>query len=198
MWSPFAFQNGHDFAYGWGREKLNTALSVGFSGGTIVSLKKYLDQDLTIIVLTNGYKYFPDVNAMANYIAGFVRPVLQDEQALLREQLYNSFLNEPLEKALKDYEEKASENNTLNLESTMNRIGYTLAGRKLFDKAIAVFLLNSKEHPKSWNVWDSLAEGYEMSGDFGKAIVYYQKSVKLNPENTHGITKIKMLQEKIK
>ncbi|WP_394747390.1 serine hydrolase [Spongiimicrobium salis] len=198
MWAPFVYQNGHDFAHGWGRGSINGELSLGFSGGTIVSLKKYLEQDITVVVLTNGYKYFPNINAIADYIGGFANPDLKDKSAVIRERLYTSFLNKSLGVAVQTYHEQRAQNSSVNLETMMNGLGYALAGRNLFDKAIAVFQLNTEEYPDSWNVWDSLGEGYEMAGDMAKAITYYKKSVTLNPENSHGLEKLKLLQEKIK
>lgn len=196
MWESFSYKDGHDFAYGWGRDLVNGEPSVGFSGGTIVSLKKYRNQKLTVIVLTNGYKYFPDVNAMASFIGGLVLPKLIDENVVVREKLNHDFINKPLGEALVVYKQqllKASA--AIRFERIMNSIGYTLAGRGRQEDAIAVFHLNAKEHPESWNVWDSLGEGYEMAGDIGKARVYYKKSVALNPKNTHGLEKLKTLKE---
>jgi tetratricopeptide (TPR) repeat protein len=49
------------------------------------------------------------------------------------------------------------------------------------DKAIDVFILNTKRHPESANVWDSLGEGYVTKGDKEKAIANFKKSLSMNP-----------------
>jgi cytochrome c-type biogenesis protein CcmH/NrfG len=48
-------------------------------------------------------------------------------------------------------------------------------------KPIEVFILNTKRHPESANVWDSLGEGYVNKGDKNNAIVNFKKSLSLNP-----------------
>ena len=58
------------------------------------------------------------------------------------------------------------------------------------------FKLNSKEYPKSGNVWDSLADGYTHAGDKKKAKKYYRKSLKLNPDNQNAKDMLKKLVEK--
>ena len=71
-------------------------------------------------------------------------------------------------------------------ERAINRLGYHFLFSKQFDKAIAIFKFNIKEYPDSWNVYDSLAEAYMKDGHDELAIKYYEKSLKLNPDNTNG------------
>ena len=47
-----------------------------------------------------------------------------------------------------------------------------------------MFLQNVADHPDSWNVHDSLGEAYEADGNTERAIEAYERSLKLNPENT--------------
>ena len=49
------------------------------------------------------------------------------------------------------------------------------------DKAIEIFTLNTKRHPESANVWDSLGEAYVTKGDSKNAIANFKKSLSLNP-----------------
>jgi TolA-binding protein len=78
------------------------------------------------------------------------------------------------EKILKDAMDKAT-------EVDLNNYGYQLLGNKQFDKAIAAFKMNVKNHPESANVWDSLGEGYALAGDKQNAIANFKKSLSLNP-----------------
>jgi tetratricopeptide (TPR) repeat protein len=50
-----------------------------------------------------------------------------------------------------------------------------------FDKAIAMFKLNTERNPKSANAWDSLGEGYALKGDKANAIKSFKKSLSMNP-----------------
>lgn len=68
----------------------------------------------------------------------------------------------------------------------LNKIGYKLLRAKRFKDAIAAFQLNVDNHPKSWNAWDSLGEGYMKKGEKSKAIECYEKSLELNPKSSSG------------
>jgi tetratricopeptide (TPR) repeat protein len=78
-------------------------------------------------------------------------------------------------------------------EFELNNAGYALLGQEKFDDAIEVFKLNVKLYPKSGNVYDSLGEAYLLAGNKDKAIENYEKSVKLDPNNTNGIEVLKKL-----
>ncbi len=85
------------------------------------------------------------------------------------------------------------EDNTILTEAQMNRLGYQLLGLKRLKDAIEVFKQNTVDFPEGFNTWDSLAEGYMVSGDKESAIKYYKKSLELNPDNTNAVEKLKEL-----
>jgi len=66
-------------------------------------------------------------------------------------------------------------------EVELNNYGYQLLGAGQQDKAIEIFILNTKKHPESPNVWDSLGEGYALKGDKQNAIPNFKKALSLNP-----------------
>ncbi len=68
-------------------------------------------------------------------------------------------------------------------EVDINLQGYTLLGEEKTDEAIAVFRKNAADHPGSWNVWDSLAEGLEKKGDKAGAVENYRKALAMAPED---------------
>src|SRR5687768_11355808 len=68
-------------------------------------------------------------------------------------------------------------------EALMNRIGYQLLAAGKTAEAIAVFEKNVASYPGSANVYDSLGEGYERSGDKAKARGYYEKAWKMAEQN---------------
>jgi tetratricopeptide (TPR) repeat protein len=79
-------------------------------------------------------------------------------------------------------------------ENRLNNLGYVLIRQKKFAEAIALLKLNVEFYPKSWNVYDSLAEAYMSNGDKDLAITNYKKSLELNPENTNGVEMLKKLE----
>ncbi len=56
-----------------------------------------------------------------------------------------------------------------------------MLGEGKHDKAVEMFILNTKHHPKSANTWDSLGEGYATKGDKKNAIINFKKSLGMNP-----------------
>ncbi len=75
-------------------------------------------------------------------------------------------------------------------ENDLNLFGYRLLMQKKTDEAIAIFERNVKEHPKSWNVYDSLAEAYLNKGDKSAAIENYARALTMvkDPANKKRIT----------
>lgn len=61
-------------------------------------------------------------------------------------------------------------------EAEVNALGYALLGQGKVDEALALFQKNVKDHPGSWNAYDSLAEGLAAKGDKAQAVAYYQKA----------------------
>ena len=50
------------------------------------------------------------------------------------------------------------------------------------DSAIVVFQKNVKDHPRSWNVYDSLGEAYAAKGDKKKAREQYGKALSMTKD----------------
>jgi tetratricopeptide (TPR) repeat protein len=69
-------------------------------------------------------------------------------------------------------------------EPHLNSVGYDLAGRQEFAKAIAVLRVNNELRPASANTYDSLAEVYLMSGDRTRALETYRKELEVLPTDT--------------
>ena len=65
---------------------------------------------------------------------------------------------------------------TIASEAEVNNQGYVLLGQNKVDEAIVLFQRNVKDHPESWNVYDSLAEAYALKGEKAKATTNYQKA----------------------
>jgi tetratricopeptide (TPR) repeat protein len=68
-------------------------------------------------------------------------------------------------------------------EVDVNFLGYQLLGEGKTTEALEFFRKNTKDHPQSWNVWDSLAEGLEKSGDAKGARENYEKALTMAPED---------------
>ncbi|MCB1124289.1 MAG: tetratricopeptide repeat protein, partial [Verrucomicrobiae bacterium] len=71
-------------------------------------------------------------------------------------------------------------------EDQFNRIGYRLLENGQKEPAIFVFQMNTELFPQSANAWDSLGEAYLKAGQKEKAVEYYNKAIKLDPEGSVG------------
>ena len=72
------------------------------------------------------------------------------------------------------------------LENDVNTLGYQLLGGGKFDDAIEIFRKNTELYPESWNVWDSLGEGYMNKGETKLAVENYTKALGMAPEDQHS------------
>ena len=72
------------------------------------------------------------------------------------------------------------------VEAELNALGYRYLRSGRMAEALAVFEINAEAFPRSWNVWDSLAEAHLAREEQDKAEEFYKKSVELNPENQNG------------
>jgi hypothetical protein len=70
-------------------------------------------------------------------------------------------------------------------ENLINRLGYQRLGKGKVDEAIAFFQANVERYPKSANVYDSLGEAYENSGQMDKAAQNYAIAVQIAETTEH-------------
>ncbi len=80
-------------------------------------------------------------------------------------------------------------------EPLLNTVGYDLLEKKQPAAAALVFERNVKLYPKSWNVYDSLAEAYAADGDVRSAVRYFKKSLAINPDNANAKAALRVLQD---
>lgn len=64
-----------------------------------------------------------------------------------------------------------------------NRMGYKYLRDENYKDAIGVFTMNTKLHPTSGNVYDSLADAYARKGDSALAYENYKKALDINNDN---------------
>lgn len=86
---------------------------------------------------------------------------------------------------------------TIATEQDLNQYGYQLLGQDKTDEAIAILAKNVKDHPASWNAYDSLADAYSRKGDKRMAIANYEKAQKLT-KNPQQVTRIGLELEKLR
>jgi tetratricopeptide (TPR) repeat protein len=197
MWQPFHFANNTDhFAYGWEIVPVNKIPSYGFTGGNETAFRKFIDNDLTIIFLSNGHKYsnLYVQSQVINHVAAIVDKSLKDDYLLAGEKINQDFLKLEISLAEQNYLNIKRNHPDWNFEYRLNAIGYTLMSYGRLNDAIKVFQLNVKENPKSGGAFHSLAESYFNDNQLEIAGKNYKKSLELSPDNSNA----KEMLEKIK
>ena len=203
MWSISPYGN----AYGWLVSKSlleqgETSLKI-MSEGTVSGFFArfvWLPRNKhTIILLTNiraGTNYLPEIEqGITNILYG--QPYKSPKKSIA-EALFATFKQKGIGAALRQYSElKRAQSNTYNFaESELNTLGYQFIRMQKVKEAIDIFKLNTEAYPQSSNAYDSLGEAYMISGDKERAIINYQRSVELNPQNTHGLEMLRKLRGK--
>lgn len=209
LWKPFNFKHKQDkFLHGWHTYSLKNSSSFGFTGGSHTGFRKFVKNDLTIIVLTNGHKYYSTHNDIINRVAGIIDENLIDKREIILQDILSTFLTKDINIAIENYhlvktknpetESKLTGGAWPNYEGILNRVGYVFLGSNEIKKALKIFELNVKEHSESANCYDSLAEAYLANNQFKFSKKNYEKSLKLDPENNNAQAMIKLIENRMK
>jgi len=105
-------------------------------------------------------------------------------------KLQNIIDNDGLETAMEAYPELKEQHKIVYsypvIEAEINELGYTYLANKKIDEAIFIFKINVEYFPENWNCYDSLGEAYVNAEKLELAIINYEKSIELNPDNVGG------------
>jgi CubicO group peptidase (beta-lactamase class C family) len=198
--TPGRVQEGtSSYGFGWNVEEVGGSKYLWHTGsqaGFRAFIGRRLADRVTIIMLTNkGNSKRQDINtAIQDILADKPYTVPKQSGA---ETLYRVIHQSGIQTALQRYDMLKNEKSAdYDLgESELNTLGYQLLyGDKRVTDAVAIFSLNTKEHPNSSNAFDSLGEAYWRNGQKSLAISTYQTALKLNPTNGHAASMLKELQ----
>jgi len=117
----------------------------------------------------------------------------QDAQKYVGLSVYLAIVNGTINDGLKEFAQHKDNPNYVLDENEINGVGYLFLQRNKIKEAIAVFEMNVRGFPKSWNVYDSLGEAYLADGNKTLARKNYQKSLELNPSNSYATAALKKL-----
>jgi CubicO group peptidase (beta-lactamase class C family) len=167
----------------------------GSQAGFRAFIERRLAQRVTVLMLTNkGNSKRVDINtAIQNILAA--KPYVLPKQSGA-EKMYRTINESGIQAATQMYDTLKNGNSAdYDLgESELNTLGYQLLyGDKRVSDAIAIFKLNTTEHPTSSNAFDSLGEAYRTDGKRALAINSYQTAVKLDPTNGHAAAMLEEL-----
>jgi CubicO group peptidase (beta-lactamase class C family) len=158
----------------------------------------FIDQKTSIIIMTNsdnGEKIFRDLlekvigDTFTPWEWERYVPYHQVEPLSIGRYLYDIILFQNIDKAIETYKrisKSVSKKSFIFSETELNSLGYQMIKENKLDEAIKLFELNAQEYPESANVYDSLGDVYQRNGQMHLAIEYYQKSLKMNPDNKNA------------
>lgn len=178
---------GNEIGLNWFIESADdqTVISHGGATGGYRAFVGFTDKS-GVVVLTNADEDADDIGMH-----------LLDSQSPLREvkPKVTAWIQETIEKngskkLMDRYEKMKKEKGDTYLidENDINTLGYKYMNEKKdLKSATAIFEINMKEFPASFNVYDSYAEALMNAENNKDAIEYYKKSLELNPGNTNGV-----------
>jgi len=149
-----------------------------------------------VVVLTNSSHSVDDIGFHlldANSNLESIYPSL----ALALRQIIDSEGAKELIEKYNGLKEKGPDTYNAN-ENDINALGYYYMSKNQVDAALAIFEINVKEFPESFNVYDSYGEALMKNGQKEEAIVNYKKSLELKPGNINAVEMLAQMGEKVK
>lgn len=174
-----------------------TVKTVAYNGaimGFSSMFTRFPEDRYLVVLLSNNGTGYDSLNALTLQIAAILYGVPQTKPLPAAYRLTQAFLAAELDKGLA----QVRQNPTLFEidESRLNSLGYRFLEFRLLDQAIAVFDLITTLFPNSANAFDSLGEAYLIAGKREQAVIHYQKSLALDPENHNAKAVLERLKQK--
>ena len=136
-----------------------------------------------VVVLTNSDKGADDIGM---HLLNSSSKLIEIKKSILGD-IQKSLDTKGTEAAWKTYEEFKKDKAAYEFdENSLNALGYTYLAADKTAEALAIFKINMDAFPTSFNVFDSYAEALMKVGKKDSAIIYYKKSLELNPANTNA------------
>jgi CubicO group peptidase (beta-lactamase class C family) len=188
---------------GWGLQTTEDGLSFwhwGDNGSSKAYVVVFDKPKLGVVVLANSLNGLSIMREIVADAVGGAQPALEwlgyESYDSPRRELFKQIVARGNTEALREYLEKRREHpaKARISEDQMNNLGYELLALKHREDALAVFKQNVTDHPDSANVYDSLAEAYEVIGDKSAAVVNFEKSLELDAKNQNAVEHLKKLE----
>ena len=199
--------------------KFNDLTHSYFSAMGVLFADRDTRQDKSDSAIMNSYKWL-NIYTL-NFLNAFVNKDSQAKQFLENQPANNEVLNDAIvkisEKKAFHKEFSFDDFNLLAIKQTyqslpdlytsvksnhpdfkmeewkLNTLGLSLLFKNKLQEGINVLMLNTVLFPESANTYDSLGEGYLITGDKEKASKNFKKSLELNPQNQNAIDRLNAL-----
>jgi CubicO group peptidase (beta-lactamase class C family) len=152
------------------------------------------ENNSAIVLMANNDIFFN--SDIANYLLKLVlfnesEPVKTPIHYVLKDYI----LTEGIEKSKEIYfDKKRNESDKYIFEIwTLDQFGYWLLNKKHYNKALQVFQFNLYLFPNHSGLIDSVADAYRLMGDKKTAIIWYNKALKIKPDQEISRKKLNAL-----
>ncbi|MEW5923971.1 MAG: hypothetical protein AB1746_08295 [Candidatus Zixiibacteriota bacterium] len=153
--------------------------------------------------LENDFAFVKEMQSYKDYGDDWIRPQHNSHIRMFflqhknpASEIIKNMENDSLAAALAKIRKMRSDGSDIYVEeASINSIGYYLLSKERFAEAIEIFRFNAEVFPQSANVYDSYAEALMKSGDIENAIINYNKSLELNPDNSNAREMLKNLEK---
>ncbi|WP_420387750.1 serine hydrolase [Roseivirga sp.] len=199
MWKPYHFEEMPDyrFAAGWNIYTSGKGASIGFTGGGVSAIRVFPNQNLTVLVMSNGFQYNSVHNDIVTRVAGFFNEELKNEEQILMDETVSELIQEKPIAMDKLYESISQKLSNDRKEGFFNSLGYVLIGYRKYHLANSVLKLNAEKYSKSANTYDSLGESFIYLDDLQSALKNYRKVLELDPDNRNARQMISKIQDRM-
>lgn len=173
-----------DYGFGWhiieNDESEKAVFHTGTWGGYLNYIKRFIDEDKTIIILTNNHQiaYIKQIRIAAEQIL-YNQP-FQTPKISIVERLSNNLINQDEIALNKQFNQLIADSGTYYLdENELADLGNELIDIDKAKQAVSVFQIYASENPSSWKVYDGLARAYALAGENKLAVENRNKAEKL-------------------
>ena len=196
MMSPYAYKNNRfPFGYSWGIYGPEEKKYYGFTGGGVSAFMKFIDKDLTIVILSNGFKNRPIIANAITYISGLIDKDLQRKDRMLNEDIRLAFILNNYKNAIEIYDGIQQENQDVVFERGLNSASLHYINSLQVEKSIAIFKFYTEKYPSSSNAFNRLGDAYFNNKQFDMAKINYQKALALDSNNKKAKKMIKIIED---
>lgn len=193
MFTPFR----NNYGYCWRiEEKYGNTVTwhSGGAPGVSASFRRYIDDNYTLIVLSN---YSGGASQVSKTIEAIIfGDEYEPPKPTLGEFIYQSMNERGIDNTIQNIEQLLNDNGYKILSSRqLNFLGYTLLGEEKLDMALAIFKLNVRLFPEEANPYDSLGDAYLVKGNTKIAIESFKKALEKDPNFESSKRKLEKLKK---
>ncbi|MCB2208267.1 MAG: serine hydrolase [Bacteroidetes bacterium] len=168
----------------WGNAECDSSYQFFANGNLGQNIYVIPDEEIIIVHCGNSLEYYNEGDLW--HVADGIR--FNDFHQLI--------VNKGVAEAIQEYHEKKKQHPSYHPfdERFLMDKGYAYLDAGKTEDAKKIFVLNIESYPDSWQVYNNMAEAYAKSGDADSAIMLYQRSLTMKPENNWATEKLKMLE----